>query len=62
MNNETKIEIEKELETINTALQNIDYLYQEGVLFNTAEIKTLTLISEQLEGIVSDIRDYTDLK
>ncbi len=43
------------IKDIEQTIAELDFIYQDGVIFNTADVKTLRLLSEQLNGIVKDL-------
>jgi hypothetical protein len=45
----------KDIDQLGDAISQLDYLLQEGVIFNPQEVKRLLKLSDSLRGIISSL-------
>lgn len=52
----------KEITNLETALAEIDYLYQEGCIFTKEEVRRIKVVSSILKQITEDLPKFNQVK
>lgn len=54
--------MQEEITQLAKALSTLDYIINEGVMFNESEVRTLELYTEQLETMIKTIKLFNQVK